>query len=246
MVSHRLNGQVPVETVVETMAEAVRAGKVKYIGISECSADSLRRASKVWPIHAVQMEYSPFAMEIESPETELLNTCRELGVALISYSPLGRGMLTGQYKSPDDFEDGDYRKTAEPRYSKENFPKNLELVDTLTKIAEKKGCTAGQLTLAWLLHQGEDIIPIPGTKKIKYLEENLGALDFHLTTEEDNEVRRAIEKCELHGDRYPGMMNKLTFVDTPPLGASPQTEDAQAYPRSFEMPTVWKGMQSTN
>ena len=226
------------------MAEAVKARKVKYLGLSECSADTLRRACRVWPIRAVQMEYSPFATDIESPETKLLKTCRELGVATIAYSPLGRGMLTGQYKSPDDFEEGDYRKNAAPRFSKENFPKNLELVDTLARIAEKKGCTTGQLSLAWLISQGEDIFPIPGTKKIKNLEENLGALDVPLTQEEDREVREAIERCEVHGDRYPGEFNKICFMDTPPLGAVHQAEELQSYPRSFEMPISIKGIHS--
>ncbi|KAL9126848.1 MAG: hypothetical protein Q9217_004175 [Psora testacea] len=213
---HRLSGKVPVETVVETMAEAVKAGKVKHLGLSECSPQSLRRACKVWPIQAVQIEYSPFTMDIEDPKIPLLQTCRELGVAVVVYSPLGRGMLTGQYKSAEDFEEGDWRRTA-PRFSAENFPKNLELVDELTAIAKKKGCTTGQLTLAWLLKQGEDIFPIPGTKKVKYLEENLGALNVSLTDEEQKEIRVAVDAAETWGDRYPGVMNKMVFVDTPSL-----------------------------
>ena len=163
------------------------------------------------------MEYSPFAMEIESPSTSLLKTCRELGVATVSYSPLGRGMLTGRFKSRDDFEDGDYRKTTAPRFTEENFSKNIEFVDTLAKIAEGKGCTPGQLTLAWLMNQGEDIIPIPGTKKLKYLEENLSSLDVKLTEQEDKEIRKAVEKAKVHGDRYPGFRGGLVFMDTLPL-----------------------------
>ena len=128
--------------------------------MSEISAATLRRAHKVHPISAVQLEYSPFALDIERPDIDLLRTCRELGVAVVAYSPLGRGFLTGQLKSPDDFEEGDLRRHA-PRYSKENFPKNLNLVDKLTSIAAEKGCTAGQLSLAWLLAQGNDIFPIP-------------------------------------------------------------------------------------
>lgn len=154
------------------------------------------------PISAVQIEYSPFAMDIESPEIGLLEACRELGVAVVAYSPLGRGFVTGQYRSPHDFEEGDFRKIA-PRFSKENFPKNLKLVDQLTELAKKKNCTPGQLTLAWLMAQGEDIIPIPGTKKVKYLEENVGALQVKLTKEENEEIRKAIEATEVQGERYP-------------------------------------------
>ena len=137
-----------------------REGKIDYLGLSEVSSETLRRACKVHHIAAVQMEYSPFALDIEDPQIALLKTCRELGVATIAYSPLGRGFLTGAYKSPADFEEGDFRKFA-PRFSEENFPKNLKLVDQLTMIANKKNCTTGQLSLAWLMAQGEDIIPIP-------------------------------------------------------------------------------------
>lgn len=177
-------------------------GKIKYLGLSEVSAATLRRAHAVHPITAVQLEYSPFAMEIEDPQIGLRETCRELGIAVVAYSPLGRGLLTGQLKSPDDFEEGDFRKWV-PRYSAENFPKNLKLVDQLGVFAQKKGCTTGQLTLAWLLAQGPDIFPIPGTKKIKYLEENTAAVHIKLTSEETAEIRKAIEATEVHGDRYP-------------------------------------------
>lgn len=142
------------------MAELKKEGKIKYLGLSEVSSETLRRAYAVHPIMAVQIEYSPFAMDIEDPQIALLKTCRELGVATVAYSPLGRGFLTGAYTSPADFEEGDFRKFA-PRYSEENFPKNLELVKHLQKIAEKKGCSSGQLSLAWLLAQGDDIFPIP-------------------------------------------------------------------------------------
>ena len=137
-----------------------REGKIKYLGLSEISSATLRRACKVHHIDAVQIEYSPFTMDIEDPAINLLKTCRELGVATIAYSPLGRGFLTGAYTSPDDFEDSDFRKYA-PRFSKENFPKNLKLVKELQGMAERKGCTSGQLVLAWLMAQGDDIIPIP-------------------------------------------------------------------------------------
>ena len=145
-----------------------------------------------------------------------MKTCRELGVATVAYSPLGRGFVTGQIKSPDDFEEGDFRRMA-PRFQGENFQKNLKLVDALGEIADKKGCTKGQLTLAWLMAQGDDIIPIPGTKKIKYLEENLGALKVKLTKEEDQEIRKAVEGAEVHGARYPEAMAKTLFGDTPAL-----------------------------
>jgi aryl-alcohol dehydrogenase-like predicted oxidoreductase len=155
-------------------------------------------------------------MDIEDPRIGLLQTCRELGVAIVCYSPLGRGFLTGQYRSPDDFEEGDFRKIS-PRFSKENFPRNLELVDGITAVGRRKGCTAGQLTLAWLLAQGEDVIPIPGTKKVKYLEENVGALDVKLTKEEVREIRELIEATEVQGSRYPDVMMNTLFADTPAL-----------------------------
>ncbi|KAI9815130.1 MAG: hypothetical protein M1827_002973 [Pycnora praestabilis] len=219
---HRLDGKTPVEKTVEAMAELKKEGKIKYLGLSEISSESLRRAHAVHPISAVQIEYSPFTMDIEDPKIGLLQTCRELGVATIAYSPLGRGFITGQYKSPKDFEEGDFRSFS-PRFSEENFPKNLKLVDHISELAKKKGCTAGQLTLAWLMAQGNDIIPIPGTKKLKYLDENLGALDVKLTAEENKEIRQAIEKAEVHGERYPSAMMHTLFADTPPLGSENTT-----------------------
>ena len=215
---HRVDGKTPIEKTVQAMKELKDEGKIRYLGLSEVSSETLRRAHAVHPISAVQIEYSPFSMDIEDPAIALLQTCRELGVATVAYSPLGRGFVTGQYKSPDDFEDGDFRKYS-PRFSADNFPKNLELVDKLAVIAQKKGCTTGQLTLAWLMKQGEDIIPIPGTKKIKYLEENLGALDVKLSDGEDKEIREAVENAEVHGSRYPEMMMASLFGNTPPLTA---------------------------
>ena len=155
-------------------------------------------------------------MDIEDPKIGLLAACRELGVATVAYSPLGRGILTGQYRSPNDFEEGDARRNM-PRFSEENFAKNLQLADQLKEIADKKHCTAGQLTLAWLMHQGEDIFPIPGTKKVKYLKENLGSLGVKLTDEENMSIRAAVDKAETSGDRYPPTMMKYNFMDTPPL-----------------------------
>ena len=157
---HRVDGKTPIEKTVEAMVELKKEGKIKYIGLSEVSSETLRRAHAIHPISCVQMEYSPFAMDIEDPNIALLKTCRELGVATVAYSPLGRGFLTGAYKSPADFEEGDFRQYA-PRYSEENFPKNLELVKYLQELASKKGCTSGQLSLSWLIAQGDDIFPIP-------------------------------------------------------------------------------------
>ena len=193
-----------------------REGKIKYLGLSEVSSTSLRRACKVHHIDAVQIEYSPFTIDIESPSISLLKTCRELGVAVVAYSPLGRGMLTGAYKSPNDFEEGDFRRMS-PRFSEENFPKNLKLTDEIGAIAKKKGCTPSQLTLAWLMAQGDDIIPIPGTKKIKYLEENMGALEVKLTKEEEQEIRKVVDSAEVHGSRYPESFMSRCFADTPEL-----------------------------
>ena len=193
-----------------------REGKIKYLGLSEVSSTSLRRACKVHHIDAVQIEYSPFTIDIESPSIGLLKTCRELGVAVVAYSPLGRGLLTGAYKSANDFEEGDFRRMA-PRFSEENFPKNLKLTDEIGAIAKKKGCTPSQLTLAWLMAQGDDIIPIPGTKKIKYLEENMGALEVKLTKEEEQEIRKVVDSAEVHGTRYPESFMARLFADTPEL-----------------------------
>lgn len=199
------------------MASAVHSGKVRYLGLSECSSTTLRRATTIHPIHAVQIEYSPFTLDIENASgTNLLATCRELGVTTVAYSPLGRGMLTGQYQSAEDFDQGDVRRNM-PRFSAENFPKNLELVEKLSAVAAKKGCTTGQLTLAWLMAQGPDVIPIPGTKKAKYLEENLGSLGVVLGEGEVGKIREAVEGCVTSGDRYPGVMAKVCFGDTPEL-----------------------------
>ena len=155
-------------------------------------------------------------MDIEKPETGLLKTCRELGIATVAYSPLGRGMLTGQYKSIDDFDENDFRRSI-PRFSRENFSKNLQLVEKMKAIAERKSCTPGQLCLAWMMNQGVDIFPIPGTKKIAYLEENLGACDVVLTLEDDKEIRQAIEGAEVHGTRVAQSLMGALVMDTPPL-----------------------------
>lgn len=161
---------------------------------------------------------SPFALEIESEQIGILKACRELGCAIIAYSPIGRGMLGGSIRSPDDFEEGDFRKYA-PRFSAENFPKNLELVDRITEISKKKGVTPSQLTLAWILAQGDDFFPIPGTTNPQRLEENLGALKVKITKEEETEIRKACENATVHGARYPEAMVKSLYADTPPLNA---------------------------
>jgi len=192
----------------------VKEGKVRHIGISECSADTLRRACKIHHVAAMQVEYSPFFGDIEKDEIGILKTAKELGIAIVAYSPLGRGMLTGKYRSRDDFEEGDWRRNA-PRYSEENFPKNLKIVDTIDAIAKKKGCTPGQLSLAWLMSQWDQVLPIPGTTSIKNLEENVGSLKVTVTPEEDKEIRSLIDAAE--GDRYPSAMMSSLFASTPPL-----------------------------
>ena len=212
---HRIDKTVPIEETMNALKELVKAGKIKYIGLSECSSDTLRRAYAAHPVACVQIEYSPFSLDIERDDIGLLKTCRELDVTIVCYSPLGRGMLTGQYKSPDDFEENDFRKIV-PRFSKENFPKNLKLVEELTVIAKRKGCTPGQLTLAWILAQGNDFIVIPGTTKIKNLEENVAAAQIRLNTEEIKEIREACEKADVAGERYPEFACASLFSDSAP------------------------------
>jgi aryl-alcohol dehydrogenase-like predicted oxidoreductase len=215
---HRVDGDQPIEIAMQEMKKLQDSGKIKCIGISECSAETLRRACTVAHVDAVQIEYSPFSMDIEDPQINLLETARELGVATIAYSPLGRGFLTGSIRSPDDFEQGDFRTFA-PRFSKENFPKNLELVDAINALAEKKGCTPGQLVLAFLMAQGDDIIPIPGTTRVKNFDENMGALKVNITKEDSDAIRKAISNAEVKGARYPEMFAKGLFVNTVPLKA---------------------------
>ncbi|CAB5163574.1 unnamed protein product [Rhizophagus irregularis] len=195
---HRVDPNTPIEDTVGALAELVKEGKIKYIGLSECSAKTLRRAYKVHPIAAVQMEYSPWTLDIE--KSGMLEACRELGVTIVAYSPLGRGFLTGKFKSIDDFEPNDYRRTV-PRFQGENFNKNLELVQKFNEFASKKGVTAGQLCLSWVIAQGDDFVAIPGTKRVKYLEENFEAGKIQLSPEEISEVRKIIDSIEIVGDR---------------------------------------------
>jgi len=174
---HRVDPNVPIEETVGAMAELVEQGKVRHIGLSEAAPETIRRAHAVHPITALQTEYSLWSRD---PETEILPTCRELGIGFVPYSPLGRGFLSGRFSSPDQLEEGDFRKTG-PRFTGENLEANLKLAGKLAEIAEEKGITAAQLAIAWVLAQGEDIVPIPGTKRRTYLDQNAGAADVKLT-----------------------------------------------------------------
>src|SRR3954466_6456957 len=177
---HRVDKSVPIEETVGAMSELVDAGKVGHLGLSEASPDTIRRAHAVHPITALQTEYSLFTRD---PEDGVLPTVRELGIGFVAYSPLGRGFLSGRFQSPDDFPDDDFRR-HHPRFQGENFDRNMQLVERVKEIASEKGVTAGQLALAWVLHRGDDIVPIPGTKRVSYLEENGAAADVSLTEDE--------------------------------------------------------------
>jgi len=198
---HRVDPQVPIEDTVGAMAQLVQQGKVRHLGLSEASADTIRRADRVHPITALQTEYSLWSRD---PEDEILPTVRELGIGFVAYSPLGRGFLTGQITSIDDLAADDYRRNS-PRFQGENFSKNLQLVERVNAIAAEKDITPGQLALAWLLAQGEDIVPIPGTKRRAYLEENVGAVDITLSQGEIDRINEVAPKNVAAGDRYPDM-----------------------------------------
>ncbi|MBD2509889.1 aldo/keto reductase [Nostoc muscorum FACHB-395] len=198
---HRVDTTVPIEDTVGAMAELVKQGKVRYLGLSEAAPATIRRAVAVHPIAALQTEYSLWSRE---PEDEILSTVRELGIGFVAYSPLGRGFLSGAIASIDDLAPDDYRRNA-PRFQGENFSKNLQLVEQVKAIATEKGVTASQLALAWLLAQGEDIVPIPGTKRRTYLEENVAATDITLTEEELNRLEAVAPKGVAAGERYPDM-----------------------------------------
>ncbi|WP_433167498.1 aldo/keto reductase [Kribbella sp. CA-247076] len=195
---HRRDPKVPIEETVGAMASMVEAGKVRYLGLSEVNGDTVRAAHAVHPISAVQSEWSLWTRD---PETVVLPALRELGVGFVPFSPLGRGFLTGQLKSPDDFEPDDMRRGL-PRFSGENFQRNLDLVEKVRSLAAEKGVTPGQLALAWLLAQGNDVAPIPGTKRRKYLTENLGAVDVELTAEELAALDEAFPPDAVSGQRY--------------------------------------------
>ncbi|HEX4022949.1 MAG TPA: aldo/keto reductase [Acidobacteriaceae bacterium] len=195
---HRMDPTVPIEETVGAMAQLVQAGKVRFIGLSEAAPATIRRAHKVHPIAALQTEYSLWSRE---PEGEIFSTVRELGIAFVAYSPLGRGLLGGKMPKPEDLADDDYRKNH-PRYQAEAFAKNQKLVERMKELAKQKGCTAPQLALAWVLAQGKDILPIPGTKRRKYLEENAAAVGIVLTAKEAADIAAAVPEDEVAGDRY--------------------------------------------
>jgi len=203
---HRVDPRVPIEDTVGAMAELVRAGKVRYIGLSEASPATVRRAHKAHPITAVQTEYSLFTRD---PEDDLLPTLRELGISLVAYSPLGRGFLGARFRSINELAPNDWRR-GNPRFQEEQFRRNLAIADAISAIAHEKGVTPAQLALAWVLAQGEDVIPIPGTSNAQRLEENVRSLDVVLTTAELNRLERVAPKGAVVGDRYePGMMQLI-------------------------------------
>ena len=202
---HRVDPATPIEETVGAMAELVRAGKVRCLGLSEVSADTLRRACKVHPIAAIQTEYSLWSRD---PDNGMLKACRELNVGFVAYSPLGRGFLTGQIQSPADFPPGDYRP-HNPRFQGANFDKNIEVVRKIEQMAKSKGCKPAQLCLAWVLARGEQVVPIPGTKRRQYLDENLAACDLTLTADELTTIDGVFPLGSAAGSRYPENMMHL-------------------------------------
>jgi aryl-alcohol dehydrogenase-like predicted oxidoreductase len=195
---HRVDRTVPIEETVGAMAELVREGKVLHLGLSEAAPATIRRANQEYPITALQTEYSLWTRD---PEDDVLPLCRELGIGFVAYSPLGRGFLTGRFRTFDDLPEGDYRRNS-PRFQGENFQRNLDLVERVEEIARRKRCTPAQLALAWLLAQGEDTVPIPGTKQRRYLEENVGALNVELTRDDLEEIEEVAPKGVAAGERY--------------------------------------------
>jgi aryl-alcohol dehydrogenase-like predicted oxidoreductase len=202
---HRVDPNTPIEETVGEMAKLVEEGKIRHIGLSEAGPKTLRRASQVHPITALQTEYSLWTRD---PEQEVLPTCRELGIGFVAYSPLGRGFLTGRFQQFEDLPADDYRRSS-PRFQGENFQKNLDLVAQVARMAKEKGCTPAQLALAWVLAQGDDIVPIPGTKRRKYLEENVGALNVELTGEDLRRLEEVFPSGAASGQRYPEHMMEL-------------------------------------
>ncbi len=198
---HRVDPDVPIEETVGAMASLVEAGKVRHLGLSEAGTETIRRAHAVHPITALQSEYSLWTRDVED---EVLPTLRELEIGLVAYSPLGRGFLTGRFQSPEDFPEGDFR-AHNPRFQGENFYANLRLVERVKNIAREHDCTPGQLALAWVLHQGEDVVPIPGTKRRSYLEENVEATEISLSDEDLSRIDEAAPAGVAAGDRYPDM-----------------------------------------
>jgi aryl-alcohol dehydrogenase-like predicted oxidoreductase len=203
---HRVDTGVPIEDTVGAMARLIEQGKVRYLGLSEAGANTIRRAYATYPITALQSEYSIWTRD---PEGDILNACRELGIGFVPYSPLGRGILTGKVKSTEGFGQKDFRRIS-PRFQGENFQKNVQLVEKIERIAVEKNCTPGQLALAWVLAQGPDVVPIPGTKRRTYLEQNLKALDMTLTAADLKRIEEAAPRGAAAGARYPDeYMNRL-------------------------------------
>jgi aryl-alcohol dehydrogenase-like predicted oxidoreductase len=195
---HRVDAETPIEDTVGAMAELVRAGKVRYLGMSEAAPATLRRACAVHPIAALQTEYSLWSRD---PEGEILAACRDLNVGFVAYSPLGRGFLTGRFKKSEDLTDDDFRR-HHPRFEGENLQSNQQLAETVEQVAREKGCTPAQVALAWVLSRGEDIVPIPGTKRVRYLEENVKALDVRLEAGEVSRLEAAFPQGAAAGERY--------------------------------------------
>jgi aryl-alcohol dehydrogenase-like predicted oxidoreductase len=202
---HRVDPNTPIEETVGAMAQLVKEGKIRHIGLSEASSQTLRRAVKIHEIAALQTEYSLWSRD---PEDEILPTCRELGIGFVAYSPLGRGFLTGQFRKVEDFPEDDYRRHS-PRFEGENFKKNLDLVRRIEEIAKEKGCKPSQLALAWVLAQDKNIVPIPGTKRRKYLQDNVAALDVKLTPEDSGRIEEIFPAGVAAGQRYPEHMMKI-------------------------------------
>jgi len=196
---HRVDPEVPIEETVGAMSRLVEEGKVRFLGLSEAAPQTIRRAYTVHPIAALQTEFSLWTRDVEE---EVLPACRELGIGFVAYSPLGRGFLTGQFSSPEDLPEGDRRRIF-PRFQEENFQRNVELVERVRAIAARKGCTPAQLALAWVLAQGDDVVPIPGTKRRRYLEENARAVEIEITSEELREIDEIARPGAAAGERYP-------------------------------------------
>ena len=205
---HRVDPEVPIEETVGAMARLIEQGKVRYLGLSEAGAQTIRRAHATYPITALQSEYSLWTRE---PEEDVLGVCRELGIGFVPFSPLGRGFLTGQIKTNHDFPEGDVRR-ANPRFQGDNFQKNLQLVDRVSQVAAEKRCTPAQLALAWVLAQGEDIVPIPGTKRRSYLDDNLGALDVRLSASDLARIDETVPRGAAAGARYNAELMKQVGI----------------------------------
>ena len=210
---HRVDPEVPIEDTVGAMAELVAAGKVRHLGLSEAAPDTLRHACHIHPIAALQTEYSLWTRDVET--NDVLATCRELGISFVAYSPLGRGFLSGRFRSPDELPEGDWRRNS-PRFQGENFTANLRLADAVQALAKARSCTASQIALAWVLSRGEDVVPIPGTKRMEFLEQNAAAADIELTQDELHRLDEALPPGAAAGTRYPEQSMRFLNGQTPP------------------------------